>query len=298
MLKVVVFDGGWGGEAVASYIEHELSGAVEVVRLIDWAHAPYGMKSRDEILNLAIQWLAPYVGKTDLIVLGGYATSLILSDLRERYPEQKFVGVSVNYDMICRARKFPGQVVIMASQAVNDSVWKEELREKLAYSTLILPDCSGWEELIDVDLMNRDVLRTELRRDFLLKERYKERSTKTMPAAPTISVEAMDRSAMLSDNSRDVLELAILKFASAAKAAADDERIAVEAAQEMNEPAPDEELIEANVVLLLNTHFWDLKEDLEHLFGWGVRVLDFREKLLHDVCIALKLRGVHGKRAK
>ena len=297
MLKIVVFDGGWGGEAVANYLDHEL-GVAEVVRLIDWAHAPYGTKSQAEILEFTLESLGPYIGKVDLIVLGGYAVSLVLPELKVRHPEQVFVGLNVNYDMICRTRKFPGQVVILANQTVNDSVLREELREKLAYSTLILPDCSGWDELIDVDLMNRDVLRTELKRDFLLRERYKDRKTKTTLAAPTVSAEAMDRSAMLSDNSRDVLELAILKFASAAKAAADDERIAVETSQEVDDATPDEELIEANVVLLLNTHFWDLKEDLEHLFGWGVRVLDFREKLLHDVCIALKLRGVHGKRAK
>lgn len=297
MLKVIVFDGGWGGEIVANYIERELSVA-EVVRVIDWAHAPYGTKSRGEILDLAVQWLAPYIGEVDLIVLGGYATSLILPDLQEKYPAQAFVGVGVNYDMICRARKFPGSVVILANQTVSDSELREDLRENLAYSTLILPDCSGWEELIDVDLMNRDVLRAELKRDFLLKERYKERRAKMTPAAPTISVEAMDKSAMLSDGSRDMLELAIRKFASAAKAAADDEQVAIDNAEEANTTTPEDELLEANVVLLLNTHFWDLKEDLEVLFGWGVRVLDFREKLLHDICAALKLRGVHGKRAK
>lgn len=56
--------------------------------------------------------------------------------------------------------------------------------------------------------------------------------------------------------------------------------------------------LKPDVVLLLNTHFWEVKAELEEIFGWRVRVLDFREKLLHDVCAALKLRGVHGGRAK
>lgn len=53
-----------------------------------------------------------------------------------------------------------------------------------------------------------------------------------------------------------------------------------------------------DVVLLLDTHFWDIKTELEHLFGYGTRVLDFRQKLLHDVCRELGLRGVDGRPSK
>ena len=145
--------------------------------------------------------------------------------------------------------------------------------------------------------MNRDILRSELKRDFLLRERYSGRQSRTALPAPTVSVEAMDKAAMFSGKTHDILELAVLKFATAARVAAEDEQIAIAAIPETVDTS-EEELITADVVLLLNTHFWELKEDLEILFGWGVRVLDFREKLLHDVCAALKLRGVHGKRAK
>lgn len=54
----------------------------------------------------------------------------------------------------------------------------------------------------------------------------------------------------------------------------------------------------ADVVLLMDTHLWDIKTDLEQIFGWNTRILDSRQKLLHDVCAALKLRGVDGKRSK
>lgn len=53
-----------------------------------------------------------------------------------------------------------------------------------------------------------------------------------------------------------------------------------------------------DAVLLLNTYYWEIKKDLEAVFGWRVRVLDFRQQLLHDVCRSLKLRGVDGYRAR
>ena len=51
-------------------------------------------------------------------------------------------------------------------------------------------------------------------------------------------------------------------------------------------------------MILLSTHFWAIKSDLEELFGWRVRVIDFREVVLRNVCLALRLRGVDGRRAK
>lgn len=61
---------------------------------------------------------------------------------------------------------------------------------------------------------------------------------------------------------------------------------------------PNAPLIHGDVVLLLNTNLWELREDIEKLFGFNVRVMDFRQKLLHDVCAALNLLGVHGERSK
>ncbi len=46
MLRIVVFfDSGWGGELVARYLEQELE-IVEVIRVIDWGHAPYSEKRK------------------------------------------------------------------------------------------------------------------------------------------------------------------------------------------------------------------------------------------------------------
>lgn len=242
MLKIVVFDGGWGGEVVANYLEEEL-GVVEVVRVIDWKNTPYDEKNVEEIANFAEENLRNYFGKVDLIVLGGYAVGLAKKLLHERHPEQKFIGPEINYDLILRARCEPEQVAILAGKTIYDSLVRAEVREKLPYSTLILPDCGGWEELINEDLMTKEILQAELAWDFVLQKQGK--NTGQINAG---------------DSTRKKLK-------------------------------PD-------VVLVLNTHYWEIKEKIDEVFGWKVRVIDFRQKLLHDVCFALKLRGVDGKRSK
>lgn len=243
MLKIVVFDGGWGGEVVANYLEEELN-VVEIVRVIDWKNAPYDEKSVEEITKFAEENLQEFFGKVDLIVLGGYAASLAKETLCEKHPEQKFVGPEINYDLILRARCYPEQVAILAGKTVYDSLVRTEVREKLPYSTLILPDCEGWEELINEDMMTKEIVRAELAWDFVLQKQKD-----------------------------DVFKENEVKTAGRRK-------------------------VKPDAVLILNTHFWDVREYLEEAFGWKVRMIDFRQKLLHDICYTLKLRGVDGNRSK
>lgn len=246
MLKIVVFDGGWGGEVVANYLEEELN-VVEIVRVIDWKNTPYDEKSVEEIAGFAEENLQEYFGKVDLIVLGGYAVGLVKNILRERHPEQEFVGPEINYDLVLRARCYPEQVVILGGKTVYDSLVRTDVREKLPYSTLILPDCGGWEELINEDMMTKEIVRAELAWDFVLQKQK--------------------------NNTLGEIVLEEARTAGRRK-------------------------VKPDVVLILNTHFWEVREHLEEAFGWKVRMIDFRQKLLHDVCYTLKLRGVDGKRSK
>lgn len=246
MLKIVVFDGGWGGEIVANYLEEEL-GVVEVIRVIDWKNVPYDEKSAEEIAEFAEENLQAYFGKVNLIVLGGYAAGLAKKILSERHPEQEFIGPEINYDLILRARCYPNQVAILAGKTVYNSLVQTEVREKLPYSTLILPDCGGWEELINDDMMTKEIVRAELAWDFVLQKQ------KDRPLGEVVMEEAKTTGRIK---------------------------------------------IKPDAVLILNTHFWEVRENLEEAFGWKVRLIDFRQKLLHDVCYTLRLRGVDGKRSK
>lgn len=240
MLKVVVFDSGWGGDFIADYLSAEL-GTVEVIRVIDWKHAPYEKRTLSEIYQLTKRCLNPYLQKVDLIILASYTASLFLPNLQEHYPEQKFVGVGVNYYRILKSRTYPHHVTLMGNHLVADSAICHEVRQNLPYSTLAIPDCSGYEQLIDNGEMSLDILCQDLQTYFQINPKYVHHS---QPADEAVH------------------------------------------------------LIESDVVLLLDTHFWSIKAEIEEAFGYRVRVFDFRQKLLHDTCSALNLLGVDGERSK
>lgn len=299
MLKIVIFDSGWGGELVADFLMRELT-TVEVVRVIDWAQAPYCGKNVEEICELVELNLCRFVGKVDLIVLGGYAVSLALEYMKNKYPKQRFIGMSVNYDMILRSRNFPGQVALLTDRLTSESELRQELRIALPYSTLIIPDCTGWEELINENLMTEEILRRDLGSDFVLTApRHRHQTVVSNGLSfDDIATQVVVKKPEIFGKKEQALRAAIAKFSQASKAAvADEHRLAENLANEAIK-VERRGSWQPDVILLLNTHFWEIKLELEAIFGYKVRVLDFREKLLHDVCAALKLRGVHGKRAK
>lgn len=259
MRKIVVFDGGWGGKIVANYLAEEL-GVVEVECLIDCGPCPYELMNSAEIYALAEESLRPYIGKVDLIVLGGYMSSLALDALQNKYPNQHFVGMGVDYRLIYKTRHRPQSVTIMGDEPLPHLPIWSELRERLPEVSLIAPDCSGWESLIDMGEMSPEVIRAELSEYFSLAG---EQILIQEARAPTI------------EPPKERVPL-IKKFWQRTAEAVSD-------------------LIQTDTILLLNTHYWGLKPALEQLFGCRVRVLDFRQKLLHDVCLALNLRGVDGR---
>lgn len=246
MLKVVVFDSGCGGDIVADYLADEL-GIVEVVRVVK---VNLSLENGDlsEICHFSKACLRTYAGKVDLIVLGGYVVSLALGFLEREWPEQKFISVGINYYRILHSRAFPEQVVVMADKVLFEQVIRKEICHELPYSTLIVPDCSGWDQLINEGQMSAEVLRSDLE--------------------PYFALSPVTKHSPLSQQSFP------------------------------HPPSDKPKLYHPDVVLLLNTHFWLIKPELEELFGYRARVLDFRQKLLHDTCRALGLRGVDGCRSK
>lgn len=95
MLKIVVFDGGFGGEIFADELKECLD-VVEIIRVIDWRNAEPLLMNRREARSIAEKDLAPYLGKVDLIVFANYLLSLTsLKYFTRKYPNQKFVGLSL-----------------------------------------------------------------------------------------------------------------------------------------------------------------------------------------------------------
>lgn len=298
MLKIVVFDGGWGGELVADYLEHEL-GVVEVVRVIDWQNAPYDQLDLAEICSLAERHLRRYIGRADLIVLGGFAVSECLQQLRQRYPKQRFVGMEVDFHQITRSRVLLEDLMVLVDDGICREHLCQELQRKLPYVSLILPDCSGWAHMIDQNKFSYCQLRAELAWDFRLsdpelKVRRKQNCTQDRPLSEMFDISKLIvRDAMRSERKRSIAQ-AVMNFERLAQARAEQEERVARAQM----PVALEGELRPDAILLLNTHFWEIKPDLERLFGWNVRILDFRRYLLRRVCLALGLRGVDGRRSK
>lgn len=290
MLKVVVFDGGWGGELVADYLEAELN-IVEIVRVIDW-RGNYSEKTDNELYENIEPILRDYVGKCDLIVLGGHTVSRILTRLRKRYPRQLFAGMNENIKKNVRlgTRMFR-RVTVLTSRAIREHGLEQDLTRQFPAAKVSFVDCEDWEELIDNNIMTKDLLYARLKKDFKLRSlRFEEReaSMESMPLGVRIKIEkAQGRH----DKS---IESTVNRFAEMRQVAREFEKcVAENMMREANGTMPLPEL-----VIVLNTHYWEIEGGLEEIFGWRTRIVDMREGLLHDVCAALRLTGLDGKRPK
>ena len=92
MLKVVVFDSGYGGEIFADRLKEELP-TIEVIRVIAWRDAEKVVASSRSARIVALESLRPYIGKVDLIIITNYLISLTsLRFLERKFQNQKFLG--------------------------------------------------------------------------------------------------------------------------------------------------------------------------------------------------------------
>ena len=95
MLKIAIFDSGYGGELLADYIENELP-VVEIIRIIDWRHADKIQKSPKFARKFAELAIRPYLGRVDLIIFANWLVSLTsLKYFRHKYKTQAFIGLKL-----------------------------------------------------------------------------------------------------------------------------------------------------------------------------------------------------------
>ncbi len=95
MLKVVVFDGGYGGEFFADQLEETVP-VLKVIRVIDWRNADSILVSPRKARKIADAALRPYIGKVDLIIFANHMLTLTsLKFFRRKYHNQKFIGLKL-----------------------------------------------------------------------------------------------------------------------------------------------------------------------------------------------------------
>ena len=156
MLKIVVFDSGYGGELFADRLE-ETFPIVEVIRVIDWRNADKFLKSPKKARREALDALRPYIGRVDLIVLANYYLSTTsLKYFAHKFKNQKFLGLKLpELDTFMRR---PTVVFTTKALARTISYHNYIFRLKRKATTVCL---DHWLPLIDDGELSEQMIREE-----------------------------------------------------------------------------------------------------------------------------------------
>lgn len=154
MLKVIVFDSGYGGEFFADYIEEQLP-TIEVIRVIDWRNAEKYLKSPRSARVAAEAALRPYFKKVDLIIFANHLLTLTsLKFFRREYKTQKFVGMKLKHPETFVKKN----VLILTTKAVSKTINYHNFlfQIKKRTKTLIL---NSWPQKIDDGELSEDEIK-------------------------------------------------------------------------------------------------------------------------------------------
>lgn len=167
MLKVVVFDAGYGGEIFADKLEEELP-IIKVIRVIDWRNAESFLKNPKAARRQAISALKPYIERVDLIILANYLlTATSLKYFKRKFKDQKFCGLKLP----CPSNSFGRPTVALTTKALAKTInyhnYLFHLKRKV--DTMCLDD---WPALIDDGELNVTDIRIKFE-EFFLKHSYK-----------------------------------------------------------------------------------------------------------------------------
>ena len=150
MLKIVVFDCGYGGEFFADSWE-EAFPTIQVIRVIDWRHAAEYLISSRKSRKLALEALRPYIGRVDLIILANYLLSATsLKYFRKTFKNQKFIGLSFKEpDTFVKKN-----TIILTTKAITRTIAYRHYLFKIKRRPIVItPD--SWLAKIDDGILTR-----------------------------------------------------------------------------------------------------------------------------------------------
>lgn len=161
MLKVVVYDCGYGGEFFADRLEAELP-ILKVIRVINWRQADQIQHDSKCARAIAKTDLRPYIGKVDLIILANHLLTITsLKHFRRKYKNQLFVGLQLEPPHPIRKR----EAVILTTKAVTRTIsyylYLFRLRFKAQTFTL-----DSWPVKIDDGELTEQEIRSDLSKLF------------------------------------------------------------------------------------------------------------------------------------
>lgn len=154
-MKLGIFDSGIGGRAVALELEHIFSDAIIEV-IDDHEHIPYGDRSQEEIRQLTDAAIQPLLtDNCDVVVLAcNTATAAAIEFLRDKYPEQRFIGLEPMVKPAALLTK-TGTIAVCATPATLQSGRYQNLKQRFtAGITVLEPDCSPWARMIEDNQVN------------------------------------------------------------------------------------------------------------------------------------------------
>ncbi|MBO7718093.1 hypothetical protein J6S37_01190 [Candidatus Saccharibacteria bacterium] len=164
MLKVAVFDGGYGGEFLADRIKEELP-VLEVIRIIDWRNANDLLTSPKKARKIAEAALRPYLGRVDLIIFANYLLTITsLKYFEKKYKNQRFLGLSLERPSTFIKR----DILILTTKAVTKTLGYHNFILGLRRKTKTLA-LDAWPEKIDDGILTEQEIKETLR-SFSLKE--------------------------------------------------------------------------------------------------------------------------------
>ena len=154
MLKIVVFDSGFGGELFADQLEEELP-TVEIIRVIDWRNAKNTLNNPRCAKKSAEVALRPYLGNVDLIIFANYLLSLTsLKYFSRKYKNQKFIGFTLH-----PKRMVKKPTLIITTKATTRNLAFFILSHHIKAKTICL---DSWPLLIDDGELTDAVFRQDL----------------------------------------------------------------------------------------------------------------------------------------
>lgn len=134
-----VFDSGVGGLTVLSALKKRI-GSADFVYFGDTARLPYGMKSKESVLQYSIEAVNFLISKNvDLIVVAcNTATSISLSALQEKYTHTPIIGVIDSGAKAAVESSMNGRIAVIATRNTISMNAYEETIQKLGSKTNII----------------------------------------------------------------------------------------------------------------------------------------------------------------
>lgn len=134
-----VFDSGVGGLTVLSALKKRI-GSADFVYFGDTARLPYGMKSKESVLQYSIEAVNFLISKNvDLIVVAcNTATSISLSALQEKYTHTPIIGVIDSGAKAAVESSMNGRIAVIATRNTISMNAYEDTIQKLGSKTNII----------------------------------------------------------------------------------------------------------------------------------------------------------------